>query len=47
MKFEEEALEDLLFELREVEKVNHISDENGPYSITVDYGALLTLLCCQ
>lgn len=46
MKNENEIIGNLIIELEEVEKVGILPDEDSPYSITVDYGAFLTLLCC-
>lgn len=46
MKKENEAVGSLWFELEEVDRVDVMPDEEGPYSITAAYGSLYTLLCC-
>lgn len=46
MKNEYEAIGDLLLELEETDRVGMVAEEEGTYSITVDYGAVFTLLCC-
>lgn len=47
MKNENEVIGNLFFELEETNKVAiEPEQEAGPYSITVDYGALLTIICC-
>lgn len=47
MKNENEAIGNLLLELEETEKVSIVSKDEGTYSITYDYGAFITLLCCN
>lgn len=37
---------DLLLELAEAEKLERKAENNGPYSITYDYGGSHTIICC-
>lgn len=37
---------DLLMELEELKKVDVKPDAEGPYSITFDYGGVLSIICC-
>ncbi len=46
MKNEYEAIGDLLLEMEESNKVNAVPEETT-YTVTYDYGALFTLLCCN
>lgn len=46
MKNENEVIGNLLTELEETDKVGIIPEEEGPYSITKNYGSFITLLCC-
>lgn len=46
MRNENEAIGNLLVELEETDKVCIVPEE-GTYSITYDYGAFFTLLCCN
>lgn len=48
MKNNNEATGNLFWELEEANKVSmETEQEAGPYSITVTYGALLTIICCM
>lgn len=46
MKKENNVIGDLLLELEETNKVSSMPEEEGTYSITVDYGQCFTLFCC-
>lgn len=46
MKNEYEAIGDLLLEMEESNKVNTVPEETT-YTVTYDYGAFITLLCCN
>lgn len=46
MKNENEVIGNLFLELEETEKVGIRPDEEGTYSITADYGGVLTIFCC-
>lgn len=46
MKNENEVIGNLFLELEETNKVGVELEEAGPYSITVDYGTVLTIFCC-
>lgn len=37
---------DLLLELQEAEKVNMAAADGGTYSVTVDFGGILSIICC-
>lgn len=47
MKSNNEAIEELLIELEEANKVSIKPEEEGPYSVTYAYGPVFTLLCCN
>lgn len=48
MKNKNEAIGNLFWELEEANKVSvEPEQEAGPYSITVTYGPLLTIICCM
>lgn len=36
----------LLLELEEAEKVNMAAEDNGTYSVTVDFGGIFSIICC-
>ena len=46
MNLEKKVIGDLNQELEELLKVEMKPDEEGPYSLTYDYGVILTILCC-
>ncbi|MDE6950376.1 MAG: hypothetical protein K2P64_05595 [Lachnospiraceae bacterium] len=46
MNTELKAEKNLLLELEEAEKVNMTAEDNGTYSITVDFGGYYTIICC-
>jgi hypothetical protein len=46
MKNENEVTGNLFLELEEADKIGIEKEETGPYSITVDYGTVLTIFCC-
>ena len=46
MSTEKNVTGDIMMELEELKKVDVKPEEAGPYSITYDYGAAYTLLCC-
>ncbi len=37
---------DLLLELAEAAKLERKTEDNGPYSITYDFGEWMTVICC-
>lgn len=46
MNTELEAVEDLLLELQEAEKIDVAAEDRGTYSITYDFGGVYSILCC-
>lgn len=46
MKNENEVTGNIFFELDEMNRVGEKSEGEGPYSITVSYGGVLTIFCC-
>lgn len=45
MNTELRAEKNLLLELEEAEKVNMSVEDNGTYSVTVDFGGLFSVIC--
>ena len=46
MENKKEVIGDILIELEEADKLNVPLEDEGTYSITIDYGSFFTLLCC-
>lgn len=46
MNYENEAIGNLFLELEEMDRVETKTEEESPYSFTVAYGGLFTLICC-
>lgn len=46
MKEERNAAGDIFMELEEIQKMDITPSESGPYSITVDFGGFLSIICC-
>lgn len=46
MKDERNAVGDIFQELEEIQMLDNAPIENGTYSITVDFGGYLSIICC-
>lgn len=46
MNTELKMTENLLTELKEAEKVDIKAVDNGTYSVTVEFGGFLSIICC-
>ncbi len=46
MNTELKATENLLRELQEAEMVDVVAEDSGTYSVTVDFGGIMSIICC-
>lgn len=45
MSTELKAVENLLMELQEAEMID-VTEDGGTYSVTVDFGGIMSIICC-